>query len=131
MIVADLFALLIGGPISSSYGDPQLRQLANDSPGVLRRLAQSFQGDPCGSQNALAVPAAATRLTVPDMAQSALVAVEGASVRVTFDGSAVSAVNGVTFISGAAFTITGRPSMQGAQFFQVAAGAIIQVAYFT
>lgn len=131
MIVADLFALLIGGPISSSYGDAQLRQIGSNSPGVLRRLAQGFQGDPVGGLNVLTLAGAALRLAPPDLAQSCTFSVETSSVRMTTDGTVPTATVGLLLTAGVLYTLTGRQTLQAAQFFTVAAGGIVQANYYT
>lgn len=99
--------------------------------GILQRLFMWFPGDPCGPNQHLAGIAAATGLTPPSDAVSALVSVSGADVFLSLDGTAATATNGLHIPAGALIRLTGVASLRAASFLQVAAGAIVDVAYFT
>lgn len=99
--------------------------------GLLARLAQWYPGDPCGPNQHLAALGSATRLTPPSDAQSALVTVSTAAVFLSLDGTDATATNGLNIAAGSLFRLTGRDSLNAASFLQVAAGAVVDVAYFT
>lgn len=129
--VVNLLSFLLGGKLVEFQRDSGAAGAMFGGPGVLRRLLQSFQGDPCGNGQYNLAIAAATRLTVPDEANSATISVEVAGARVTFDGTIVTAGAGLLFPVGTIATITGRASLTGAQFIAATAGAVLNVAYFT
>lgn len=129
--VANLVAFLLGGKLQEFRRDSGAAGAMFGGPGVLRRLLQSFQGDPCGGQYNLAIGATPTILTVPDEALSATFTVETTTVRVTFDGTIPTTNNGLLLALGGPYVLTGRASLQGAQFLQTGAGSKLQVAYFT
>lgn len=99
-------------------------------PGLLRRFLGFFAGDPVGGQT-IAVPAAATPLVVPDMANSALLSVEAANVRLRLDGQDATALLRHLLGPGTMLTLTGRITLQAVSLFQAAPGAIVHVTYFS
>lgn len=127
----DLAAWLFGS-VSTAYGSPSTPlPLPSGSAGVLQRLATWFPGDPCGPNQHLTGIAAATGLTAPSDAVSALLSVSGAGVILSLDGTAATAANGLVVPVGALLRLTGIASLRSASLLQVAAGAVVDVAYFT
>lgn len=99
--------------------------------GLASRLISWFPGDPCGPNNHLTGMIAATGLTRPSDAVSAIVSVTGADVFMSLDGTNASATNGLRLPAGTVLRLTGAASLASATFLQAAAGAIVDVAYFT
>lgn len=128
---SNLLTFLLGGPLTNWRGDAGARGAMLGGPGVLRRLLQAFQGDPCGGGQYGLTAVGVTTLKVPDEANSATITVEGAAVRVTFDGTVPTATAGLLVPTGGPYVITGRASLEGAQFLQSVAGTLLNVAYFT
>lgn len=99
--------------------------------GLASRLVSWFPGDPCGPNSHLTGLAAATGLSAPSDAVSALVSVSGADVFLSLDGTNASSTNGVRVPAGSLLRLTGIASLHSASFVQAAAGAVVDVAYFT
>lgn len=99
-------------------------------PGILNRMVGFFQGDPVSDQ-ILAVPAAATALAVPALANSALLTVEVAAVRLRMGGLDATAALGHLIGPGTMLTLSGNVTMRAVSLFQAAAGAIVTVTYFS
>lgn len=129
--LGNLFSYLLGGPYFTARGEAGSPGYAAGAPGLLRRLLENYPGEPVGPSQQLAALNAVTRLTVPDGALSCLLTVEVTSVRMTVDGTVPTAGLGLLLTSGTVLALTGRPTMQGAQFLQTGAGAVVDVAYFT
>lgn len=127
----NLWALLLGGVAVDNGRDPGVDDIPPFNPGVLRRLLANFGGDPIAHRTTLNAPAAATFLTVPDRANSALVSVEVQPVRASFAGDVPTAAVGLLLPVGTLLQLTGRATLTGAQFIQTAAGAIVTAEYFT
>lgn len=99
-------------------------------PGLLQRFLGFLQGDPISDQQ-INVPAAATPLIVPALANSCLLSVEAASVRLRMGGNDATAAVGHLLGAGTLLTITGNVTMRAVSLFQAAVGAIVQVTYFS
>jgi len=109
--------------------DPGTNQVPPNGPGLIRRLDQTYTGDPIGPGQYGLTCVAVTALTVPDVALSALLTVETANIRLTFDGQVPAAGVGLLVPAGVTVLITGRPSLKGAQFIEDGGAAVVNVTY--
>lgn len=124
-------AWLVGGVDGAPPDGPASANQLPGAPGLLARLSQTFQGDPCGPSEQLAVGAGIGRLNPPDQANSATCSIAVQPVRLQTDGSTVTTALGLLLPVGTVIRLTGHPSMRGAQFLGTVAGAVVDVLYFT
>lgn len=75
-------------------------------------------------------PTAATRLTVPAGAYSAVVSVETQNIRWTVDGTAPTSTVGVLLTAGSEREFVGPEVLDALCFIEAASGAAVKVAYF-
>lgn len=100
-------------------------------PNVGERLGDTFQGDPIGPRQTLAVSNAAVMLAPPAYARSATVTIDTASVRYTADGTVPTATVGTLVAAGATIVVTGLASLRGLQLIRATGvDATAQVEYF-
>lgn len=128
---ANIVTLLLGGVPVNNGRDAKIDDVPPYSAGVLRRLLANNAMDPIGPRSTLNALGAVSTLTVPGRANSALISVEVSAVRVSFAGDAPTAAVGLLLPVGTLLQLTGRATLEGAQFIQTAAGAIVTAEFFT
>lgn len=122
---------LFGPRAGRSPGDLGNPPDAVQSGGLLDRLLSWYPDGPVGPNQHLTAIGAAVNLAPPSGAYSALLSVSGAGVFLSLDGTAASAVNGLALPVGTLIRLTGIESLHGASVIQQAAGAVVDVVYFT
>lgn len=128
---ANLWALLLGGIPVDNGRDAKIDDVPRYSPGVLRRLLACFPGDPIAPGQTFNGAAGVQTLTVPGRANSAVVSVDTQAIRCTFDGTTPTATVGLIVAANTIIQLTGRATLEGFQYLQAAAGAVVNVQYFT
>lgn len=122
---------LLGALPGDGRAGPGGNNMISGSPGVLERLAEYYPGDPTGLHVVLTLGGAAQRLPRRDSANGATATIEGAPVRVRFDGGDATATTGLLLPVGAVLQLGGQATLNGASFFTASAGGIVQVAFWT
>lgn len=121
---------LLGDPSGNGFAGPNGNGFAQGAPGLLERLAEAYLGDPGGTRATLTLAGVALGIPRRDQANACTVTVEGAAVRLAFDGQPATAASGLLLPVGTVLNICGQPSMLAASFFTVTAGGVVQIAYW-
>ena len=111
--------------------DPGVADLPPFGPSLYRRWVQNLTGDPIQGPDYGLMLGNPGMLDAPAVAVAGVVSVTGNGIWVTFDGTTPGANIGLWFPADQLFTVTGRASLLGMQWWDAVGGAVVNVAYFT